>query len=196
MKYSEICLATNNPGKLFEIRKLLGDEFTILSLEDIGLFKEIPETQNTLEGNSLQKARYIFDTCSRNCIADDTGLEVEALNGAPGVFSARYAGLPTDSDKNIHLLLKNLKWEENRKARFRTVITFLSLKEEIQFEGIVEGKITLFPRGSEGFGYDPVFEPDGFDKTFAEMPMAAKNQLSHRARAIEKLISFLRFVKN
>jgi len=177
---------------LIEIRKLLGDEFTILSLEDIGIFQEIPETQNTLEGNSLQKARYVFDTCNLNCIADDTGLEVDALNGAPGVFSARYAGLPADSDKNIQLLLENLKWEENRKARFRTVITFLSHKKEIQFEGIVEGKITLFSRGSEGFGYDPVFEPDGFDKTFAEMPMAAKNQLSHRARAIEKLISFLR----
>jgi len=192
LKYSDICLATSNPGKLIEIRKLLGDEFTILSLEDIGFFQDIPETQNTIEGNSLQKARYIFDICNLNCIADDTGLEVDALNGAPGVFSARYAGLPTDSDKNIQLLLKNLKWEENRKARFRTVITFLSHKEEIQFEGIVEGKITLSPRGSEGFGYDSVFEPDGFEKTFGEMLMAAKNQLSHRAKAIEKLIGFLR----
>ena len=192
MKYSDICLATNNPGKLIEIRKLLGNEFTILSLEDIGVFQVIPETQNTLEGNSLQKARYIFDTCNLNCIADDTGLEVEALNGAPGVFSARYAGLPTDSNKNIQFLLKNLKREENRKARFRTVITFLSSEEEIQFEGIVEGKITLSPRGSEGFGYDPIFEPNGFEKTFGEMLMATKNQLSHRARAIEKLIEFLR----
>jgi len=192
LKYSDICLATNNPGKLIEIRKLLGDEFNILSLEDIGLFQEIPETQNTLEGNSLQKARYIFDTCNLTCIADDTGLEVEALNGAPGVFSARYAGLPTNSNKNIQLLLKNLQWEENRKARFRTVITFLSLEEELQFEGIVDGKITLSPRGSQGFGYDPVFEPDGFEKTFAEMLMDTKNKLSHRARAIEKLIGFLR----
>ena len=116
MKHSDICLATNNPAKLIEIRELLGDEFTILSLEDIGVFKEIPETHNTLEGNSLQKARYIFDTCNLNCIADDTGLEVEALNGAPGVFSARYAGLPTNSNKNIQLLLKNLKRNENRRA--------------------------------------------------------------------------------
>ncbi len=192
MKYSEICLATNNPGKLIEFRKLLGDEFTVLSLEDIGFCQDIPETQNTLEGNSLQKARYIFDICNLNCIADDTGLEVEALNGAPGVFSARYAGLPADSNKNIQLLLKNLKMYENRKARFRTVITFLSHEEEIQFEGIVEGKITLSPRGPEGFGYDPVFEPDGFKKTFAEMLLVTKNQLSHRARAIEKLVGFLR----
>ena len=192
MKHSDICLATNNPAKLIEIRELLGNEFTILSLEDIGVFKEIPETHNTLERNSLQKARYIFDTCNLNCIADDTGLEVEALNGAPGVFSACYAGLPTDSNKNIQLLLKNLKWKENRRARFRTVITFLSAEEEIQFDGIVEGKITLYPRGSEGFGYDSVFEPDGFEKTFGEMLMATKNQLSHRAKAIEKLIGFLR----
>ena len=192
MKHSDICLATNNPAKLIEIRELLGDEFTILSLEDIGVFQEIPETHDILEGNSLQKARYIFDTCNLNCIADDTGLGVEALNGAPGVFSARYAGLPTDSNKNIQLLLKNLKWKENRRARFRTVITFLSAEEEIQFDGIVEGKITLYPRGSEGFGYDSIFEPDGFEKTFAEMQMATKNQLSHRAKAIEKLIGFLR----
>ncbi len=193
MKYSEICLATNNPGKLIEFRKLLGDGFTVLSLEDIGFFQDIPETQNTLEGNSLQKARYIFDTYNLNSIADDTGLEVEVLDGAPGVFSARYAGSPSDSNKNIQLLLKNLKREENRKARFRTVITFLSQDEEMQFEGVVEGKITLSPRGSEGFGYDPVFEPDGFQKTFAEMPLATKNQFSHRARAIEKLVGFLRF---
>jgi len=188
----ELCFATNNLHKLEEIRAILGGPFQIQSLHDIGCFEELAEDQDTLEGNSLQKAQYIFDHYHVGCFADDTGLEVEALNGAPGVYSARYAGPQRNSADNIDLLLKNLSGQSNRKARFRTVITLVQPKGTKQFEGIVNGTILHHLKGSGGFGYDPVFLPDGFEKTLAQMTMEEKNKISHRARAVEKLVTFLR----
>jgi XTP/dITP diphosphohydrolase len=187
----ELCFASNNNHKLREIRSLLEPDFRILSLAQIGCVDELPETQPTIEGNALQKAGFVFERYHVPCFADDTGLEVEALNNAPGVYSARYAGERKSSDDNINLLLKNLGNSKNRNARFRTVIALIDLEGIHQFEGIIQGTITHEIRGAEGFGYDPVFQPEGFDKTFAEMTLAKKNQMSHRARAVEKLVSFL-----
>jgi XTP/dITP diphosphohydrolase len=187
----KLCFATNNAHKLEEIRKILGNKFEITGLKDIGCFEELPEERNTIEGNSLQKADYVFYHFDVSCFADDTGLEVEALNGAPGVYSARYAGEQRDSEANINLLLKNLRDTENRKARFKTVITFIQPNEIHQFEGIVEGVILTERRGKGGFGYDSVFLPDGFQKSMAEMSMEEKNKISHRARAMEGLVEFL-----
>ena len=211
----KIVFATNNQHKLSEIRSILGDSLEVLSLKDIGCDVDIPETGTTLEENALQKAQYVYDHYHIDCFADDTGLEVDALNGAPGVYSARYAALPDnpvksgnaglvshDSEANMTRLLYELGNNNNRKARFRTVIALIqkkdvcpcgctSIKEIHKFEGIVEGEIIRERRGGEGFGYDPIFQPDGYDKTFAELGMDIKNHISHRARATQKLADYL-----
>jgi len=187
----KLCFATNNSHKLEEVRHVIKD-FQIVSLEEIKCFEELPETRDTLEGNSLQKAEFVFNKYKFPCFADDTGLEVEALNNAPGVYSARYAGPQRNSDDNIDLLLKILHGKENRLARFRTVISLVGFEPTpLLFEGIIDGSITLDKRGSSGFGYDPVFLPDGYAKTFAEMTLAEKNNLSHRAQAVKKLEAYL-----
>ena len=187
----KLCFATNNSHKLEEVRHAIKD-FQIVSLEEIKCFEELPETRDTLEGNSLQKAEFVFNKYKFPCFADDTGLEVEALNNAPGVYSARYAGPQRNSDDNIDLLLKNLHGKENRLARFRTVISLVGFEPTpLLFEGIIDGSITLDKRGSSGFGYDPIFLPDGYAKTFAEMTLAEKNNLSHRAQAVKKLEAYL-----
>ena len=208
----KIVFATNNEHKLSEIRSILGDSFEVLSLKDIGCDVDIPETGKTLEENALQKAQYVYDHYHIDCFADDTGLEVDALNDAPGVYSARYASMAVDADHaqaishdseaNMARLLKELGENNNRKARFRTVIALIqkkdvcpcgctSIKEIHKFEGIVEGEIIRERRGGEGFGYDPIFQPDGYDKTFAELGMDIKNHISHRARATQKLAEYL-----
>ena len=187
-----LCFATNNRNKIKEIEKLLGQEYPLLGLKDIGCTVELPETQKTLEGNSLQKAEYVYHHYRTDCFADDTGLEVFALDGEPGVYSARYAGPERDSQKNMALLLENLQGKDSRAARFRTVITLIKEGKTHQFEGIVKGKIKENYQGNEGFGYDPIFIPEGYDKTFAEMSMEEKNKISHRGIAIQKLVAFLR----
>jgi XTP/dITP diphosphohydrolase len=191
----KLCFASNNANKLSEIRPLLEPDFSIVSLDEIGCTDELEETQTTIEGNSRQKAAYIFSHFNIPCFADDTGLEVEALANAPGVYSARYAGEQRNSNDNISLLLKKLEGVKNRRARFRTVITLMGHKGTFVFEGIVQGTITDRKRGSQGFGYDPVFLPDGYDKTFAEMNITEKNRFSHRANAIQKLIAHLKNVR-
>jgi len=187
-----LCFATNNQHKIDEVRAHLGPDFQLAGLEEIGCKDELPEEQPTLEGNSFQKAEYVYKNFGVSCFADDTGLEVEALNGAPGVISARYAGEQRNAADNMKLLLKNLSDSQNRKARFRTVITLITPALTRQFEGIVTGQIIKEYRGSGGFGYDPIFLPDGFNKTLAEMSMEEKNAISHRARAVNKLIEFLK----
>lgn len=196
----KIVFATNNQHKLQEIREILGDQFEILSLADIGCYEDIPETGNTLEANAHQKAEYVFDHYHIDCFADDTGLEVDALGGAPGVHSARYAeGTDHNSEANMAKLLRELGDNDNRKARFRTVISLIQMEggnpvcsREYQFEGVVEGRIDREKHGSEGFGYDPVFIPEGYDKSFAELGEEIKNQISHRARAVKKLAEWLK----
>ena len=196
----KIVFATNNQHKLQEIREILGDQFEILSLADIGWHEDIPETGNTLEANAHQKAEYVFDHYHIDCFADDTGLEVDALGGAPGVHSARYAeGTDHNSEANMAKLLRELGDNDNRKARFRTVISLIQMEggnpvcsREYQFEGVVEGRIDREKHGSEGFGYDPVFIPEGYDKSFAELGEEIKNQISHRARAVKKLAEWLK----
>lgn len=188
----KLCFASNNEHKLSEIRPLLEPDFRILSLSDIGCFEDLEETQNTLEGNSFQKADYVYQKYQLPCIADDSGLEVEALGGEPGVFSARYGGPQRNSDDNMNLLLKNLSDKKNRSAQFRTIITLVGIGPAASFEGIVKGEITAYKKGSKGFGYDPIFQPVGFNKTFAEMDLAEKNKFSHRAIAIKKLAAFLK----
>ncbi|MDE6445560.1 MAG: RdgB/HAM1 family non-canonical purine NTP pyrophosphatase [Alistipes sp.] len=183
----KILFATNNAHKLSEVQAVLGDGFRLATPRDCGITEEIPETQETLEGNALQKARYLHERTGLDCFADDTGLEVEALGGAPGVRSARYATDGHDFAANNRLLLKNLAGQTNRRARFRTVIALILNGEEQLFEGIVEGRIVDSERGVEGFGYDPLFVPDGSDKTFAEMPAEEKNAVSHRGRAVRRL---------
>ena len=187
----ELCFATNNKHKLEEVRFAVGGNFIILSLEDIHCFEELPETRDTLEGNALQKAEYVFDKYHVPCFADDSGLEVDALNGAPGVYSARYAGPQRDHNDNIDLLLKNLHGQPNRLAKFRTVIALLGFNGKHLFDGAVDGQIIHTRKGTQGFGYDPVFVPKGYTQTFAEMSLAEKNTLSHRAKAIAKLVAFL-----
>lgn len=187
----EIIFATNNLNKIREISNILGYSFKLLSLKDINLEEEIPENEPTLEGNAIQKARHIFRATGKNVFADDTGLEVEALNGRPGVHSARFAGINKDSEANIDKLLLLLENMTNRNARFRTVIALIYDKKEYLFEGVVDGKIITERRGTEGFGYDPVFIPEGLTSTFAEMKLEEKNKISHRAIAIERLRDFL-----
>lgn len=187
----QLCFATNNKHKLEEVAHAVNGKFDIISLADIKCFEILPETQDTLTGNALQKAGYVFSTYNVPCFADDSGLEVEALGHAPGVFSARYAGNQKNSDDNINLLLKNLEGVKDRSARFHTVIALTGLGSTQYFEGIIQGKILREKKGSGGFGYDSVFQPEGFDRSFAEMNIAEKNKISHRAIAVQKLIAFL-----
>ncbi|MFC2126260.1 RdgB/HAM1 family non-canonical purine NTP pyrophosphatase [Bacteroidota bacterium] len=187
----DICFATNNEYKLQEIKALLGKKIKILGLQEIGCTEELPENQDTLEGNSKEKAEYVFEHFKVVCFADDTGLEVDCLNGAPGVKSARFAGEQRSSEDNISLLLAKLKNETNRSARFRTVISLAGVGKLKQFEGVIEGKIIGEKRGNDGFGYDPVFLPESKDLTFAQMPLSEKNKISHRAVAFRKLIQYL-----
>ncbi len=186
----EIVFVTNNKHKLDEIRHLAQDRIKILSLQDVGFSAEIPETSPTLEGNALEKARFFYHRTGRDCFADDTGLEVDALDGQPGVNSARFAS-DHDYHKNMLYLLDLMKNKQNRKARFRTVIALIINGKEYLFEGIVNGRITTDPAGENGFGYDPVFIPDGDTRTFAQMSLEEKNIYSHRQQAFSKLINFL-----
>lgn len=189
----EIVFATNNTHKLEELRRITAGHYLILSLDDIGCHDDIPETADTLEGNALIKARWIKDRYGYDCFADDTGLIVDALKGAPGVYSARYAGPGHDSTANMKLLLKNLEgFDSPRTARFKTVIALLLDGEAKTFEGVVEGEIIDYPQGTDGFGYDPVFRPAGFTKTFASMTADEKNAISHRGRATAKLMNYLK----
>ena len=183
--------ATNNTHKLEEVTAILGDKIELLSMKDIHCHADIPETADTLEGNALLKARYIFENYNMDCFADDTGLEVEALNGAPGVYSARYAGDAHNSEANMRKLLQDMEGIENRKAQFRTVFALIINGKEHLFEGIVKGEITKHRCGSSGFGYDPVFIPEGYTQTYAEMGNTLKNKISHRALATNKLCNFL-----
>ncbi len=187
----ELVFATNNGHKLREIRNILPPEYELLGLEDIGCRQDIPETAKTLEGNADLKALFVYKNFGKDCFADDTGLEVDALGGKPGVFSARYAGEDGNAEKNIDKLLSELRGVENRKARFRTVISLIIQGKIMHFEGIVEGRILEKRKGAEGFGYDPVFLPDGYTESFAEMDLDLKNGISHRGRATRKLIAFL-----
>lgn len=195
MEKIEICLASNNAHKIVELQQMLGDTFLIKTMKEIGCNDEIEEYGTTFEQNSRIKADYIFEKYNVNVIADDSGLEVEALENRPGVYSARYAGEPTNHQANIKKLLHELQGVENRKAKFRTVITLILEGEYYIFEGDVSGKILTELRGEDGFGYDPLFVPDGFEKTFAEMPADQKNQLSHRANAIKLLLEYLKTKK-
>lgn len=188
----ELVFATNNKHKLEEIQATIGDQFKILSLNDIGCSEDIEETANTLEGNASIKSQYIFNTYGKNCFADDTGLEIDALNGEPGVYSARYAGPGHDHQKNMDKVLLNLSTKTNRKARFRTVISLIIDGKETRFEGIVNGDILKEKQGEKGFGYDPIFQPEGFEISFAQMDLDKKNEISHRGRAVQKLIQFLK----
>ena len=187
----KLYFATNNIHKLKEVQEVVGDSFQIESMRSLGINEDIPEDQQTLEGNALQKARFLYDRTGESCFADDTGLEVDALNGAPGVYSARYAGEAKNSLDNMALLLKNMSGIQHRKARFRTVIALILDGKEYLFEGVVNGTIAEEPRGTAGFGYDPLFVPDGYSTTFAEMDSEAKNAISHRGRAVENLAAFL-----
>lgn len=186
-----LIFATHNSNKVTEIRSLLGEDFRIISLDEVGLFGDIPEPFNTIEANATEKSSVIFKLTGKDCFSEDTGLEVVSLDGDPGVHSARYAGIQKSASDNINLLLKNMQHVRNRQARFKTVISLFLKGKEFQFEGICEGAVTCEPRGKSGFGYDPVFIPDGSEKTFAEMDLNEKNQYSHRAKAFKKLVSFL-----
>ena len=188
----KLVFATNNRHKLDEVRAIVGDKVEVLSLNDIGCHDDIPETADTLQGNALIKARYIYEKFGVDCFADDTGLEVEALDGAPGVYSARYAGEECDSEANMQKLLQNLTGKSNRNAQFRTVIALIIKGEEKLFNGIVKGTITEEKRGDSGFGYDPVFVPEGFSKSFAQMSGDMKNSISHRYRATQELSNYLK----
>ncbi len=196
----KIVFATNNQHKLEEVRQILGTEIEVLSLEDIGCHEDIPETGTTLEENALQKADYVASKYGISCFADDTGLEVEALGGEPGIYSARYAAMDSnhlshDSEANMTKLLSKLGENNNRRARFRTIIALVQIMGDVYkhhiFQGIVNGEITRERSGCEGFGYDPIFRPDGYEKTFAELGAEIKNKISHRARAAEKLAEYL-----
>ena len=191
----QLVFATNNSHKVDEVKNKLGGLFEIKTLSEVGCVEDIPETSDTLRGNAGQKSHYLYDRFHCDCFADDTGLEVEALNGAPGVYSARYAGPGKDSEENIDKLLSELEGKENRRARFRTVISLILDGEEYTFEGIVNGTILTERHGSHGFGYDPVFQPDGYNCSFAELSMEEKNKISHRGKAIEQLIRFLYVTK-
>jgi XTP/dITP diphosphohydrolase len=192
MNKIQLVFATNNINKLKEVRALLPDFIELLSLSDINCFEDIPETATTLEGNAILKADFVTRKFKLNCFADDTGLEVESLNGAPGVFSARYAGKDGNSEKNIEKLLNNLKNNSNRIAQFKTVIALNLSDKQYLFEGICKGTIIEEKCGNKGFGYDPIFIPDGYSKTFAEMNIEEKGKISHRGKAIQQLIYFLK----
>lgn len=191
----EIVFATHNQHKTVEARAICGSQWTLKNLHDIGCYDEIPETADTLKGNALQKAQYVVELFHQNCFADDTGLEIEALDGRPGVYSARYAGEQCNFEDNVNKVLSELQGIENRKACFKTVVALILHDEIHYFEGRIDGTIIDERRGSEGFGYDPIFVPDGYTQTFAEMPSSLKNSISHRAIAMQKLMEFLKNVK-
>lgn len=186
----KLVFATNNKNKLKEVKAQLPKHIDLLSLDDIGCFEDIPETQPTIAANAMQKAQYVKTNYGYDCFADDTGLEVEALGGAPGVFSARYAGPEKIAENNVAKLLEEMKNTENRKAQFKTVIALIFEEKEYLFEGICKGEITHQPTGNQGFGYDPVFQPNGFVETFAQMDLTQKTAIGHRGKAVEKLIDF------
>jgi len=192
----KLVFATNNQHKLQELKQLLDGSIELLSLNDINCEEDIPENQETLEGNAAEKSFYIFNKFGLNCFADDTGLEIDALNGEPGVYSARYAGEEKSPEKNIELVLQKLSEIKNRKARFRTVISLVIDGIETQFEGVVEGHILEEKKGISGFGYDPIFQPDESTLSFAEMSMDEKNKISHRGRAVQKLVEYLTHFKS
>lgn len=187
----DLVFASSNKNKVKEIRELIPPSINLLGLSDINCNQDIPETAATIEGNALLKARFVLQQYKLSCFADDSGLEVEVLDGAPGVYSARYAGEEKNDLNNIKKLLNELSGKQNRSAQFKTVIALLWEGREYCFEGIVKGKITEAPRGEKGFGYDPVFVPDGYNRTFAEMELSEKNRISHRAKAVKQLIEFL-----
>jgi XTP/dITP diphosphohydrolase len=187
----KIVFATNNRNKILEIQSMLPESIEIISLESIGCHEEIPETADTIEENAIMKANYVTEKYGYDCFADDTGLEVDALNGEPGVFSARYAGEQRSAEDNMTLLLSNLKDKTNRKAQFKTVITLNLKGKQYLFTGIARGEITLERAGNQGFGYDPIFRPEGYQETFAQLSLETKNKISHRGKATVELIAFL-----
>jgi XTP/dITP diphosphohydrolase len=187
----KIVFATNNKNKINELTQLIGHKINLCGLSDIGCEEELPETQDTIEGNALQKAKYVYDNYGHDCFADDTGLEVSALNGRPGVYSARYAGEGKSAEDNMQKLLEEMKGAQDRSARFKTVIALVVGGKKHLFEGIVNGRILEEKRGEKGFGYDPVFVPDGYEQAFAEMSMELKNEISHRGIAVRKLVEYL-----
>ncbi|AWK05125.1 non-canonical purine NTP pyrophosphatase [Flavobacterium crocinum] len=191
----KLVFASNNKNKIAEIQSMLPESIKILSLEDINCFEDIPETADTIEGNAILKADYVTQKFGYNCFADDTGLEVQALNGEPGVYSARYAGEQKNADDNMNKLLEALKNEESRNAQFKTVITLNLDGKQYLFTGIAKGEITETKTGTNGFGYDPIFKPENFDKTFAELPLETKNAIGHRGKAVQQLIDFLNATK-
>jgi XTP/dITP diphosphohydrolase len=194
-KAMKLVIATNNIHKVNEIRHSFNNEIELLTLHDIGFEGDIPETEATIEGNAIQKASYIYDRYGMHCFADDTGLEIEALHGAPGVFSARYAGVDGNFENNIKKVLSAMEGKANRRAQFRTVIALVINREVKIFEGIIEGHILLEKRGRNGFGYDPIFQPSGLNKSFAEISLEEKNKISHRAIAVQKLVDYIKSIQ-
>ena len=188
----ELIIASQNQNKLVEFKKILGDKINLLSLSDIGLNQEIPENEKTIKKNAMFKAKFVNTQTGKNVFADDTGLEIDSLNGEPGVYSARYSGVDRNSDKNIELVLRKLKNKSNRNSRFKTIISLIIDGKSVNFEGVVEGKITEEKRGSNGFGYDPIFQPNGYASTFGEMSLNEKNKISHRSIAINKMVQYLK----
>ena len=191
----QLVFASNNKNKIQELQSMLPETITIVSLESIGCFEDIPETADTIEGNAIQKANYVTEKFGYDCFADDTGLEVDTLNGEPGVFSARYAGEQRNADDNMNKLLVALLDKNNRKAQFKTVIALNLNGKQHLFTGIAKGKITLEKIGNQGFGYDPIFQPEGFPETFAQLSLDIKNKISHRGKATQQLITFLKETK-
>ena len=188
----ELIIASQNQNKLVEFKKILGDKINLFSLSDIGLNQEIPENEKTIKKNAMFKAKFVNIQTGKNVFADDTGLEIDSLNGEPGVYSARYSGVDRNSDKNIELVLRKLKNKANRNSRFKTIISLIIDGKSVNFEGVVEGKITEEKRGSNGFGYDPIFQPKGYASTFGEMSLKEKNKISHRSIAINKMVQYLK----
>ena len=188
----ELIIASQNQNKLVEFKKILGDKINLFSLSDIGLNQEIPENEKTIKKNAMFKAKFVNTQTGKNVFADDTGLEIDSLNGEPGVYSARYSGVDRNPDKNIELVLRKLKNKANRNSRFKTVISLIIDGKSVNFEGVVEGKITEEKRGSNGFGYDPIFQPKGYASTFGEMSLKEKNKISHRSIAINKMVQYLK----
>ena len=188
----ELIIASQNQNKLVEFKKILGDKINLFSLSEIGLNQEIPENEKTIKKNAIFKAKFVNTQTGKNVFADDTGLEIDSLNGEPGVYSARYSGVERNSDKNIELVLTKLKNKSNRNSRFKTIISLIIDGKSVNFEGVVEGKITEEKRGSNGFGYDPIFQPNGYASTFGEMSLNEKNKISHRSIAINKLVQYLK----
>ena len=188
----ELIIASQNQNKLVEFKKILGDKINLFSLSDIGLNQEIPENEKTIKKNAMFKAKFVNTQTGKNVFADDTGLEIDSLNGEPGVYSARYSGVDRNPDKNIELVLTKLKNKSNRNSRFKTIISLIIDGKSVNFEGVVEGKITEEKRGSNGFGYDPIFQPNGYASTFGEMSLKEKNKISHRSIAINKMVKYLK----